>query len=158
MKIVTPRQLQKELKVSYNDVYIYQNKDEATYGTYQDLWKSEQECEQLRHTGIASEDTRKVWSGDDSGDYDLAKNNNILSIKLRKVFEGYTPIHTREMADIKYLVTLPQSEEIMVAQTGETIGKYKITNINLEFESIIGKAITDATKAGYEKACDLYYP
>ena len=39
------RQLQKELKVSYYDVYIYENKDEETYGTYPDLWKSEQECE-----------------------------------------------------------------------------------------------------------------
>ena len=62
------------------------------------------------------------------------------------------------MADIKYLITLPESKDIMVAQSGETVGEYKITNINLEFESIIGKAITDATKSGYENGRDLYYP
>ena len=49
------------------------------------------------------------------------------------------------MANIKYLITLPESKDIMVAQSGETAGEYKITDINLESESIIGKAITDAT-------------
>ena len=53
------RQLQKELKVSYNDVYIYENKDESTYGTYEDLWKSEEEREQLRNTGMLAKALEK---------------------------------------------------------------------------------------------------
>ena len=60
------QQLQKELKITYNDVYIYENKVESTYGTYTDMWKCEEEREQMRDLGIASEGIRKVWCGDNS--------------------------------------------------------------------------------------------
>ena len=62
------------------------------------------------------------------------------------------------MADIRYLITLPDSEDIMVAQSGETIRTYKIKNINLEFESITGANIAQQTKEGYAKGRHLYYP
>ena len=118
------RQLQKELKISYNNTFIYENTDEATYSTYEDLWKSEEEREQLKDTGVANKATRKVWSGDDGApssgnDFTVAKNNDILGIKLGKVFEGHGPICPHGMADIKYDIRLPKSEDIMIAQSGE---------------------------------------
>ena len=42
--------MQNERKVSDKDTYIYENTNEATYGTYADLSKSENEREQLRNT------------------------------------------------------------------------------------------------------------
>ena len=155
-------QMQKELKVSYNDTYIYENTDEATYGTYEDLWKSDHEREQLRNMGIASETIRKVWSSDDgaptTGDnYTLATSNNLLGIILGKVFEGHGPICTQAMADIKYLICFPKSEDIMNVQSGEEKGENKIENINLKFVAINGMVISRPTSDGYQKGRDLYY-
>ena len=156
------RQMQKELKVSYKDTYIYENTDKATYGTYEDVWKSENERGQLGNTGIANEAIRKVRSGDNGApttgdDHTLPKNNDILAIKLGKVFEGHGPICPHSMADIKYLIRFPKSEEIMIAQSGEQKGAYKIENINLEFEAINGNVIFRPTSDGFEKGRHLYY-
>ena len=61
------------------------------------------------------------------------------------------------MSDIEYLIKLPPSDEIMVAQSGEQKGSYKLTEMNLEFESIEGANISRDTAQGFERGRNVHF-
>ena len=112
--------------------------------------------------GVASKDVRKIWSGDDSapnsGDaVTLVNNDDVFALPLTKVFGGSGPICTYTMRELQFVIKLPTSEEIMVAQTGEAKGTYKLTNINLEFETVQGDEISRETFNLYRRGRNLYF-
>ena len=150
------KQLQKNVKVLYDKAIIYESENEIVIETYSDLWKSDKEREQMLEFGVADEGVCKIWSGDDSapGSRDavvLTNNNDVLALPLTKVFEGSGPISTYTMKDLEYVLKLPTSEELMVAQTGEAKGKYKLTNINLKFETVKGDEVSRETSNLYRR-------
>ena len=53
----------------------------------------------------------------------------------------YTPF---QMNNFRYTITLPQSTEILVAQTGEALGSYSLENLKLEYETIENQAIANS--------------
>ena len=109
--------------------------------TYSDLWKSDEERTEMLEFGVASEGVRKIWAGDDSapttGDDVTMASDTKLAVPLTKVFGGSGPICSYHMKEIEFVFKLPASEELMVAQSGEAKGKYRLTNIDLEFETVI---------------------
>ena len=61
------------------------------------------------------------------------------------------------MKEIEFVVKLPTSDEIMVAQTGEEKGEYKLKNINLEFEAVSGTEISTNTTNSFARGRYIYY-
>ena len=61
------------------------------------------------------------------------------------------------MYDFIYSITLPKSEKIMKAQTNETIGNYKLVNIQLEFEIIESKQLAEEVKGKFNLGRSLGY-
>ena len=118
------RQLVKDLTVSYDKVDVYQGLSDNIIETYKDLWKSDKERPAMAEFGVGSLPTRKAWSGDSGAptsgdDFIIANKNKTLAIPLHKVFGGVGPICTYGMKNIEFTIKLSESEEIMVAQSGE---------------------------------------
>ena len=87
----------------------------------------------------------------------LEKNNKTLKIKMGKVLEGHEPVAPYDLPDIEYQFTLPKTEEIMVAQTGQKLADYKLTDMNLEFETIEGESLTSSVRSVFTDGMDLWY-
>ena len=114
--------------------------------------------------GIANENIRKLMSGDDSAttsgkekDVLLEKNQKVLKIKLGKILEVYGPYAPYDMSHVEYRIKLPESSKVLLAQTGESIGTYKLTDIKLEFETIEGEKLANQVKSEYETGRQLWY-
>ena len=114
--------------------------------------------------GVANENIRKLMSGDDSAttsgkdnDVLLEKNQKVSKIRLGKILEGYGPYAPYDMSDVEYRIKLPESSKVLLAQTGEKIGTYKLTDISLEFETIEGEKLAKQVKSEYEAGRQLWY-
>ena len=156
------KQLMKDVTVLYDKETIYNTENDNIFETYVDLWKSDKQRRGMAEFGLASEATRKVWSGDDGAptsgdDFVIASKNKTLGIPLTKVFGGSGPIGTYHMKELEFVIKLPKSEEIMVAQTGEQKGKYKLNDINLEFKTVNGGEISTQTSNLFKRGRHLYY-
>ena len=131
---------------------------------YKDLWKSESKRDGMLEYGVANENIRKLMSGDDSAttsgkadDVLLEKNQKILKIKLGKILEGHGPYAPYDVSDVEYRTKLPEASKVMVAQTGQSVGSYKLTDMNLEFETIEGEELAKSVKKEFETGRQLWY-
>ena len=61
------------------------------------------------------------------------------------------------MSDVEYRIRFPDSSNLLVAQTGQKIGNYKLTDINLEFETIEGEKLAGQVKSEYMTGRQLWY-
>ena len=127
---------------------------EGMLETYKDLWKSESKREGMISYGIANENIRKLMSQEDSAttsgkadDVLLEKNNKTLKIKMRKVLEGHGPIAPYDLSDIEY----------QFAQTGQKLADFKLTDMNLEFETIEGEDASNKARSEFTEGMDLWY-
>ena len=152
------------LTIQIGGEIVYDNRGEGMFETYKDLWKSDSKREGMLEYGIANENIRKIMSGDDSattsgkdGDVLLEKNQKVLKIKLGKILEGYGPFAPYDMSHVEYRIKLPESDKVLLAQTGETIGTYKLTDIKLEFGTIEGKKTANQVKSEYQVGRQLWY-
>ena len=59
--------------------------------------------------------------------------------------------------NFRYIVTLPQSNEIMVAQTGQTLGNYSLEDLELEYETIDNQYIAESASSLYTTGRSLSY-
>ena len=59
------KQLMKDVTVLYNKETIYNSENDNIIETYMDLWKSDKQRRGMAEFGLASVETRKVWSRDD---------------------------------------------------------------------------------------------
>ena len=137
------KQLMKDVSVPYDKEVIYRSENDNIIETYMDLWKSDKQRRAMAEFGVASEATRKVWSGDDGAptsgnDFVIADKNKTLAIPLTKVFGGVGPICSHGMKNIEFVIKLPKSQEVMVAQSGEAKGEYQLKDINMVFETVEG--------------------
>ena len=152
------------LNVQMGGEIVYDNRGESIMEIYKDLWKSESKRDGMLEYGVAKENIRKLMSGDDStttsgkaDDVLLEKNQKILKIKLGKIFEGHGPYAPYDMSDIEYRIKLPETSKVMVAQTGQSVGSYKLTDMNLEFETIECEDLTNSVKEGFIIGRHLWY-
>ena len=103
--------------------------------------------------GIGSENLRKLISKDDSGPtsgdatkvsekliFDIygtkQKLHLVKIINDRGLFAPYQMIN-----NFKCTISLPESNEILVAQINETLGNYSLENIEIEYETIDNSSI-----------------
>ena len=158
------RILGKSLNILVGGENVYDNRREDLFETYKDLWKSEAKREELIQYGVANENIRKLMSGDDSAttsgktdDVNLEKNNKVLKMKLGKILQGHGPFAPYNMTNIEYRFDMAKSEDIMVAQTREEIGEYKLSDVTLEFETIESEKFANEVKQGYISERHIWY-
>ena len=151
------------LNVQIGGEIVYDNR-EGLMGVDKDLWKSESRRDEMLQYSVANENIRKLMSGDDSAttsgkadDVLLEKNQKILKIKLGKILEGHGPYAPYDMSDLEYRIKLPEASKVMVAQSGQSVGSYKLTDMNLEFETIEGEDLANSVKEGFNIGRQLWY-
>ena len=57
----------------------------------------------------------------------------------------------------RYIITLPAASEILIAQSGETLGSYSLTNIELEYETIDNPDLANEISSLYSTGRSLSY-
>ncbi len=94
--------------------------------------------------GIASENLRKLMSGDDSASASDRGDNALfnargkkIKIKLGKILRERGLLASYGLNNnIQYVMTLPSASEIMIAQSGESVEGYSLKDVNLTYETI----------------------
>ena len=81
-----------------NSSTVYDNNLESLIMVYKDLWLPDERHEDMSEYGIASENLRKLMSGDDSASSNVADDNSLfkacgkrVNIKLGKVLRDQGP-------------------------------------------------------------------
>lgn len=99
--------------------------------------------------GVGNENTRKLMSGDDSNagtgnaqkvSYKLMADtfNKDIKIPLDTIFKelgSFTPYGVKFW--VKYVVTFPPLDEIMVAQSRQSVAAYELENIRFRFRKLV---------------------
>ena len=111
------------LSINVQGVEVYQNTGEGMMEVYKDLWRSEEDRDNMQEYGLADEIVRKLASKDDSGnkatktdgvlDLTIAKMCDRMKIPLGKILEGHGPYAPHGMFDFEYRITLPPSKKIL---------------------------------------------
>ncbi|CAB4001519.1 Hypothetical predicted protein [Paramuricea clavata] len=159
----------KRLQIKVAGETAYDCSGESLYEVYKDLWLTLGDRNKMTEQGLASENLRKLISGDDSGakagDANKVADGLLHSVygsKLRKPIDKiiadhglYTPFSMNN--NPMYILTLPQSDEIMTAQGGEAKGNYKFDNLELEYETIENDALASEVSRMYSTGRSLSY-
>ena len=134
---------------------------------YKDLWRSEEDRDNRQEFGLANENVRELVSKDDSGnkatktdgvlDLTIANMCDRMKIPLGKILCDHGPYARYGMCDFEYRITLPQSKKIVKAQDGEDVGKYKLTDMHLEYEIIESEDLVKEVKDQYSVGRSLGY-
>ena len=152
-----------QLTVQMAGKVVYQNIGEGIFERYKDLWKSDAEREQMLEYGVASENMREIMSGDDSADTTDAddvlpeKYQGVLKIKIGKVLEGYGPYAPYTVQDVRYQIKFSKSSEIMLAQTSQKVGTFKLEEIFLQSTVIINKDLAKTVSSEYTSGRQLWF-
>ena len=140
--------LKKRLVIKFAGEIVYDNTGESLLEIYKDLWKPEYERGDMVEYGIGTENLRKLISKDDSGasSGDAQKKSDKLMfdtfgtkqcLKLEKILSDHGLYAPHGMINnFQYVLTFPPSDEIMIAQSGQSKGKYSLENLELEYETI----------------------
>ena len=87
---------------------------------------------------------------------------DIFGTKQRICFDGiiryhglYAPFQMND--NFRYILTLPQSSKILVAQTGQAAGTYSLENLELEYGTIENQDIANSVLSLYSSGCSLSY-
>ncbi|CAB3980249.1 Hypothetical predicted protein [Paramuricea clavata] len=159
----------KRLQIKVAGETAYDCSGESLYEIYKDLWLTLGDRNKMTEQGLASENLRKLISGDDSGvkvgDAGKVADGLLHSVygsKLRKPIDKiiadhglYTPFSMNK--NPMYILTLPQSDEIMTAQGGEAKGNYKLDNLELEYETIENDTLASEVSRLYSTGRSLSY-
>ncbi|CAB3976964.1 Hypothetical predicted protein [Paramuricea clavata] len=159
----------KRLQVKVAGETAYDCSGESLYEIYKDLWLTQGDRNKMTEQGLASENLRKLISGDDSGvkvgDANKVADallHSVYGSKLRKPIDKiiadhglYTPFSMNN--NPMYIMTLPQSDEIMTSQGGEAKGNYKLDNLELEYKTIENDALANEVSRMYSTGRSLSY-
>ena len=156
--------------VKFSGEVVYDDTGESVLNVYKDLWKSENKHNDMIEFGIGHENLRKLISKDDLGAssgktskvsyklmYDV--HGTKQKIKLTKILEDhgfYAPYYM--INNLQFLTTLPKATDIMVAQSGESVGGYTLEeNLELEYETVENQDIALQVMSGYVTGRSLSY-
>ena len=155
--------------VKFAGEVVYDNTGESVIGVYRDLWKTSSEKDDMVEYGVAGENFRKLISKDDPGTStgNTCKVSNGLmftvhgtkqSTKLGKILEDHGLYAPRSMTNnLQCIITLPNATDIMVAQSGESVGGYTLENIQLESETVENQDLASDVISGYDAGRSLSY-
>ncbi len=128
------RLLCKELQIRIGSSPVYDNKLENLL--YKDLWLPDERREDMSEYGIATEDLRKLMSGDDSASTSN-KDDNALFKARGKILNNQGLFAPSALnGGVEFNFKTPSASEIMIAQSGESVGDYALKEPKLIYESI----------------------
>ncbi|CAB3977100.1 Hypothetical predicted protein [Paramuricea clavata] len=159
----------KRLQIKVAGETAYDCSGESLYEIYKDLWLTLGDRKKMTEQGLASENLRKLISGDnsgvkigDAGKVADALLHSVYGSKLRKPIDKiiadhglYTPFSMNN--NPMYILTLPQADEIMTAQGGEQVDGYKLDNLELEYEAIENDSLASEVSRMYSTGRSLSY-
>ena len=150
--------LVKRFSVKCGNKKIYENTEENTYSLFRDLWQTSDERQRKRANGIMTETMRKKISGDDTYQTSTSVDGlhkifgNTIRIQLGQILENcglFAPCAVRE--EFEFEIRLASNEEILVPRGKDgVVGSYELTNLQLEYEVIENKDITDQIVEMYD--------
>ena len=153
--------MQREVKVRMGKMDIYHNSQESEFPLYKDLWQSERDRKTRVDEGIANENVRKPMSGDDSGagtGTDQKVKDKVIAdtykgeiiIPVGRILENQGAFAPRAInADFEVEITLPKGEEIMVAQSSQSVAGYELTELKLKYKKIIRQELYNEAEQSY---------
>ena len=138
------RLLCKELQIRIGSSPVYDNKLENLVMVYKDLWFPDERREDMSEYGIATENLRKLMSGDDSASTSDKADNALIKargkrikIKLGKILNNQGLFAPSALnCSVEFNFKTPSASEIMIAQSGESVGDYALKEPKLIYESI----------------------
>ena len=150
--------LQRDIKVMFGRIDIYHNSQESEFLLYKDLWQSERDRKTRVDEGIANENTRKLMSGNDSG-ADTGTDQNVKDKVIADTYKGEIVIPVGRIlenqgvfaprainADFEVEITFPKGEEIMVAQSSQSVAGYELTELKLKYKKIISQELYNSAE------------
>ncbi|CAB3978676.1 Hypothetical predicted protein [Paramuricea clavata] len=161
--------LAKRLQIKVAGETAYDCSGESLFEVYKDLWLTLGDRKKMIEQGVANENLRKLFSGDDSGkktgdDSKVADAlvQSIYGTKLKKPIDKiigdhglYTPFTMNN--NPMYILTLPEADEIMTAQGGQKVEGYKLENLELEYETIENDSLASEVSRMYSTGRSLSY-
>ena len=153
--------LQDRVTVKLGNTELYHNDKENEYLLYKDLWESERDRKTKEAEGIASENTRKLMSGDDSGSGTGSASNiedkmisdmfkDKIEIPVGRVILGQGVFAPRALdADLDVDIKFARGSDIMVAQSSRSVAGYKVTNLRLKYKKIKSQELYDTAEQSY---------
>ena len=138
------RLLCEKLSVTFAGEVVYDNNRESLIMVYKDLWLSDKCRKDMSEYGIASENLRKLMSGDDSASTSNKNDNalfnargNKIKIKLGKILKDRGLVASYGLnSNVQYMISLPSASKVMVAQSRESVEGYSLRDVNLTYETI----------------------
>ncbi len=138
------RLLCEKLLVTFAGEVVYDNNRESLIMVYKDLWLSDKQRKDMSEYGIASENLRKLMSGDDSASSVNKGDNSLfnargkkIKIRLGKILRDRGLLASYGLSNnVQYVLSLPSASKIMVAQSGQSVEGYSLKDVNLTYETI----------------------
>ena len=162
--------LRQSVTVKLGNTELYHNTQENEYLLYKDVWDSDQSRKCRESEGIASENTRKLMSGDDSGSGSGSSSNtedkmiadmykDRLEIPIGHHILGVQGVCAPRALDSDFDVDIQfaMGKDIMEAQSSQSIAGYKVTNLNLEYEKIRSQELYDQAEQSYISGRSIPY-
>ncbi len=151
------RLLCNELQIRIGSESVYDNKKEGLIMVYKDLWLPDKQREDMSEYGIASENLRKLMSGSDDASTSNKDDNALfkargkkVKIKLGKILNNQGLFAPKAFSgDIEFNFRTPNANDIMIAQSGESVGGYSLKEPKLIYESIESPEMYSQATADY---------
>ena len=153
------------LEVTVGGKVVYDNTQESFYSVYKDLWLTDKQRTNMVDFGIMSENLRKLISKDDGADKSDTNDKMLL-----KVFDGRVKIKLGQIlndhglfapygmnSNIRYKIRSPSANDIMVAQSSQTVGGYSLKDIKLEYSTIEDSDIYSLALNSYQVGRSLMF-
>ena len=124
---------------------------------YKDLWLQDERREDMSEYGIASENLRKLMSGDDSvsssnkdDDALFRARGKRIKIKLGKILSDQGLFAPSALnGGVEFNLKTPDASNIMIAQSGQSVGSYALKEPKLIYESIESPEMYSQAAADY---------
>ena len=158
------RLIVKELKIRVYSETVYENTGESMLGVYRDLWLPEKVRTNMVEDGIAGEAVRKKISKNDE------TNDGALAVKTLEVYGTRQRIRLGHIlkdhglytaynmgSNFQYVITLPKAEDIMTAQSSESVEGYSLENIELEYETIDNSELANDIRSRFQVGRSLSF-
>ncbi len=148
-----------ELQIRIGSESVYDNKKESLVMVYKDLWLPDERREDMSEYGIASENLRKLMSGDDSASSSNKDDNALfkargkrVKIKLDKILNNQGLFAPSALnGGIEFNFKTPDASDIMIAQSGESVGGYALKEPKLIYEAIESPEMYSQAEADYTR-------
>ena len=146
-----------ELQIRIGSESVYDNKKESLIMVYKDLWLPDERREDMSEYGIASENLRKLMSGSDDASTSNKDDNALfkargkrVKIKLEKILNNQGLFAPSALnGGIEFNFRTPDASDIMIAQSGESVGGYSLKEPKLIYESIESPEMYSQAAADY---------